>query len=47
MALGASLAPGSNDTLLLVGLPMFWAYAWVAFGTMGAVIALALIAGRK
>lgn len=47
MALGASFAPGSNDSLLLVGLPMFWAYAWVAFGTMCAVIALALIASRK
>lgn len=47
MAVGASLAPGSNDSLLLVGLPMFWAYAWVAFGSMCVVIALATIAGRK
>lgn len=43
MALGASFAPGSNDSLLLVGLPMFWAYAWVAFATMCAVIALATL----
>ncbi len=47
MALGASFAPGSNDTLLLIGLPMFWAYAWVAFATMCAVIALAIFAGRR
>ena len=47
MALGASFAPGSNDSLLLVGLPMFWAYAWVAFGTMCAVIALAIVVTRK
>jgi toxin CptA len=47
MALGASFAPGSNDSLLLIGLPMFWAYAWVAFGTMCVVIALAIRAGRR
>ena len=47
MALGASFAPGSNDSLLLIGLPMFWAYAWVAFATMCLVIALAMFASRR
>ena len=47
MAAGASFAPGSNDSLLLIGLPMFWAYAWVAFATMCLVIALAIAASRK
>ena len=47
MALGASLVPGSNDSLLLIGLPMFWPFAWVAFATMCVVIALATLVRRK
>ena len=34
MGVGSMLIPGSNDGLILVGLPMLWPYAWVAFLTM-------------
>jgi toxin CptA len=48
MAAGSLLIPGSNDSLLLIGLPMLWAYAWVAFATMCIVIAGAvLLADRR
>ena len=41
MGWGSLLIPGSNDGLILVGMPMLWPYAWVAFATMCATIALA------
>jgi hypothetical protein len=41
MAWGSLLIPGSNDGLILVGMPLLWPYAWVAFGTMCLAIALA------
>jgi toxin CptA len=34
MGWGSLLIPGSNDGLILVGLPMLWPYAWAAFLTM-------------
>jgi TRAP-type C4-dicarboxylate transport system permease small subunit len=42
MGWGSLLIPGGNDGLLLVGLPLLWPYAWVAFGTMCLAIAAAL-----
>jgi hypothetical protein len=42
MGWGSLLIPGSNDGLILVGLPMLWPYAWVAFLTMCVSIAIAL-----
>jgi toxin CptA len=42
MGWGSLLIPGGNDGLLLVGLPLLWPYAWLAFATMCAAIALAL-----
>lgn len=42
MGWGGALIPGGNDGLVLLGMPMLWPYAWVAFGTMVAVIAAAL-----
>ncbi|MBI3346594.1 MAG: YeeE/YedE family protein [Burkholderiales bacterium] len=42
MGWGSLLIPGGNDGLILLGLPLLWPYAWVAFATMCAVIALAL-----
>ncbi|EHR72224.1 hypothetical protein BurJ1DRAFT_3416 [Burkholderiales bacterium JOSHI_001] len=42
MGWGSALIPGGNDGLVLMGLPMLWPYAWVAFGVMLAVIAAAL-----
>jgi Sulphur transport len=47
MAWGSLLIPGSNDGLILVGMPMLWPYAWVAFATMCATIALAQLWQRK
>ena len=41
MAWGSLLIPGSNDGLILVGLPLLRPYAWLAFATMCATIALA------
>lgn len=39
MALGSLLIPGGNDGLILVGMPLLWPYAWIAFGTMCLTIA--------
>jgi Sulphur transport len=47
MAWGSLLIPGSNDGLILVGMPLLWPYAWVAFGTMCVVIALAQRLGSQ
>jgi len=41
MAWGALLVPGSNDGLVLLGMPLLWPYAWVAFAVMCAAIAAA------
>jgi toxin CptA len=41
MGWGTLLIPGSNDGLILVGMPLFWPYAWVAFLTMCVSIAAA------
>ncbi|WER50534.1 YeeE/YedE family protein [Cupriavidus sp. WKF15] len=41
MGWGSMLIPGGNDGLLLVGMPLLWPYAWVAFGMMCVTIALA------
>ncbi len=41
MGWGSLLIPGGNDGLILVGMPLLWPYAWVAFATMCAVIAAA------
>jgi toxin CptA len=46
MAWGSLLIPGSNDGLILVGMPLLWPYAWVAFLMMCLSIALALLAQR-
>jgi hypothetical protein len=46
MGWGSLLIPGGNDGLILLGLPLLWPYAWVAFATMCAVIALAKWATR-
>jgi toxin CptA len=47
MGWGSLLIPGSNDGLILIGMPMFWPYAWVAFATMCATIALAQAGQRR
>ena len=46
MGWGSLLVPGGNDGLILVGMPLGWPFAWLAFATMCATIAIAQIAGR-
>lgn len=47
MGLGSALIPGSNDGLVLLGLPLLWPYAWVAFATMCLTIALAMFVRQR
>jgi toxin CptA len=42
MGLGAVLVPGGNDGLIMVGLPLLQAQAWVAVPAMAITIALAI-----
>jgi len=46
MGWGTLLIPGSNDGLILIGMPLLWPYAWLAFATMCATIAAAQLASR-
>ena len=46
MGWGSLLIPGSNDGLILVGMPLLWPYAWVAFLSMCTAIGLALAAEK-
>lgn len=41
MGWGGSVMPGSNDGIILVGMPLLRPYAWLAFATMCASIAIA------
>jgi toxin CptA len=47
MGWGSLLIPGSNDGLILVGMPLLLPHAWIAFLTMCVVIAAAMLAGRS
>ena len=42
MGWGGALTPGGNDWLILVGMPLFWPYAWVSVFAMCGTIYLAL-----
>jgi toxin CptA len=42
MAWGSLLIPGSNDGLILIGIPLLRPYAWIAFIAMFATIAAAM-----
>lgn len=46
MGWGSLLIPGSNDGLILLGMPLLWPYAWAAFAAMCAVVAAALAGPR-
>lgn len=46
MGWGSLLIPGGNDGLILVGMPLLWPYAWVAFLAMCASIVAALLARK-
>ena len=41
MGVGASMIPGGSDSLVLVGMPLLWPYAWLGFGSMCATIYVA------
>lgn len=47
MGWGTLLIPGSNDGLILVGMPLLRPYAWLAFGTMCLTIAAAQLLRRR
>jgi uncharacterized membrane protein YedE/YeeE len=47
MGWGTLLIPGSNDGLILVGMPLLRPYAWLAFGTMCLTIAAAQLLSRR
>lgn len=42
MGIGAGLVPGSNDSLIMLGLPLLLPHAWIAVLTMGVTIAIAI-----
>jgi toxin CptA len=44
MGWGTLLIPGANDGLILVGMPLLWPYAWIAFLAMCMAIAAAMLA---
>jgi uncharacterized membrane protein YedE/YeeE len=46
MGWGSLLIPGANDGLILVGMPLLWPYAWLAFATMCVTIAAAMRLAR-
>jgi len=47
MAWGSLLIPGSNDGLILIGIPLLRPYAWLAFATMFGTIAAAALLHRR
>ena len=46
MGWGSLLIPGSNDGLILIGIPLMRPYAWLAFASMFAAIAAAMLVRR-
>jgi Sulphur transport len=46
MGFGSLSVPGSNDGLILVGLPLFLPYAWIALATMVLAIFLGMLIER-
>ena len=46
MGWGSLLIPGSNDGLILIGIPLLRPYAWLAFASMALTIAAALLVQR-
>lgn len=42
MGIGAALIPGGSDGLVLVGMPLLWPYAWLAFASMCVTVYIAV-----
>jgi toxin CptA len=47
MGLGSLLIPGSNDGLILIGMPLLWPHAWLAFGVMCLTVAAAMLLSKR
>lgn len=47
MGVGSLLIPGSNDGLILIGLPLLQSYAWVALASMTVAIAVGMGIERR
>jgi Sulphur transport len=47
MGWGSALIPGSNDGLILIGLPLLMPYAWVAMLTMAVTIWVAILMEKR
>lgn len=46
MGIGGALIPGGNTGLILIGIPMLWSYAWLAFATICLTIFVAVRLAR-
>jgi toxin CptA len=46
MGVGGALIPGGNTGLILVGIPLLWGYAWLAFATICITIYVAVRLSR-
>jgi toxin CptA len=47
MGFGGMLVPGSNDGLIMVGLPLLRPYAWIAVATMAGTISAAIMINAR
>jgi uncharacterized membrane protein YedE/YeeE len=47
MGLGSLMIPGSNDGLILIGMPLLWPHAWVAFAVMCLTVAAAMLISAR
>ena len=47
MGLGSLLIPGSNDGLILIGMPLLWPHAWLAFLIMCLTVAAAMLVSAR
>ena len=44
---GGGLVLGGNDALVLVGMPLLWSYAWLAFASICITIFVATVITRR
>lgn len=47
MGLGSLMIPGSNDGLILIGMPLLWPHAWIAFAVMCLTVAAAMVISAR
>ena len=47
LGFGGSLVPGANDGLIMLGLPLLYPFAWLAFASMLLAIAAALLVEQR